>query len=311
MSAEKSEEEFKNRDDSIKNNDENIIIEQFNESDWFDNVKKYKNFNHKKNIHYKKKKKKLDSQNSKIYLDEKKSNEYLVKNNNFRKNYFRNYNYNKNTIEEEKIEHDNSILLEKVKNSNKVINLKSFNNNIPKLYSNNNTLNERNQLFNRFPNKLKKNFSISNFQNNKNRINQFFDEETFIHKNNNESITPSKIKYKNYFRLNNTNNQDIENNKDLSKQNMSHIFHRKLFRVKSLRPYKNDSFLKLNRYNSNSFNNEFSYCELPYIHKNKYLPYINIENSILRNNNNDLSGNYKRNISGIYDIPKRTLKLKI
>ena len=30
MSAEKSEEEFKNRDDSIKNNDENIIIEKLN-----------------------------------------------------------------------------------------------------------------------------------------------------------------------------------------------------------------------------------------------------------------------------------------
>ena len=317
MSDENNREECKNGDDKIKSDDENIIIERYNESDWFDKVKKNKKSSRKKNKYHKTKKEKLDTKNSKICVDEKKNDEMketLVQNVFINDNYFSKINFKKKMIEEENNkQNENFIPLAKLKILNKKANISNFNNNIPQLYLNKNNLSNQNQLFNqrRFSNQLKKHHSITNLHNYIINNKNYFDDDISVHKNNNESILPSKVIYKNYFKFNNSNHQNIENYQDLSKKKMYNIFHKKLFRANSLKQFRNYSFQKLNKNQNNSYNNEFSYCELPYIYNNKYSPFFNYEDYILKNNNNEYLGNYKRNISGIYDIPKRTLQLKI
>ena len=57
MIDEINKEEYKNVDDNNNTDDEKIIIEQFNDSDWFDEVKKDKKSPHKKNKYHIKQKK--------------------------------------------------------------------------------------------------------------------------------------------------------------------------------------------------------------------------------------------------------------
>lgn len=316
MIDEINKEEYKNVDDNNNTDDEKIIIEQFNDSDWFDEVKKDKKSPHKKNKYHIKQKNKLDIKNSKICIEETKNNkmnENLVQSDFINDNFFTKCNFKKKIIEEE--QNDNFIQIKKLKNLNKKDKISKFRKNVPRLFFNENNEPNQNQLFSQrlFSNKLKKKYSISKFQNNNIHKYNYFDDDISIHKKNNELILPSKLIYKNHFKFNNSNHQNIDNNYDSPKKKMENIFHNKLFRTNSFRQFSNNSFQKFNNNQNNSYNNEISYCELPYVYDKKYEPYFFNEDNIFKNNNESL-GNYKRNISGIsgvYDIPKRTLKLKI